>query len=426
VLIGANHRSSTMGLRDRLFVEDKDVANILHDLRDQDIDEALVLSTCDRTEIVAVGRASTDVARVIKSVLANHGQVDRNDMDRQLYSYVAEDAINHLFLVASSLDSQIVGEPQVLGQVKASHQLAKNHGMMGPCLDGVMQAAFSVAKKVRSETSVGERPVSIAAAAENIVDDVHGDLKDLRALLIGVGEMGELVATRFLNNGLHHLTIMHPLERRAGMLARKLECHVADMDELPDVLATADVIITALGKRHPVLDSDKVVQSLKSRRQRLQLIIDTGIPGDVDAAVNRIDNCYLYDLGDLERIALDGRSERVQQALHAHEIVALEASQFILDGAERRAVPALKELRNHFEGIREQALLEAGSDVEKATRLMMNRILHIPMEKLRGLAAHQPSELKMAELAIRRLFGLTNKPQINAGETKPGNIKKEP
>jgi len=433
VLIGANHRSSTMGLRDRLFVEDHHAPDILKNLQGLGLDEAMVLSTCDRTEIVAVGKETKATADAIKSVLSAHGDVDKNEMDTQLYSYCGEEAIRHLFLVTASLDSSVVGEPQVLGQVKASHLLAKSHGMAGPCLNGVMQAAFSAAKKVRTETTIGERPVSIAAVAENIVHSVHGDLAGLGALLIGVGEMGELIATRFLNRGLERLCVIHPLERRAGMLARKLECHRAGMDELADVLAEADVVITALGKRHPVLDSDKVLGALKRRRQRMQLIIDVAIPGDVDAAVNRIDDCYLYDLGDLERIALEGLTEREKDAVDAHQIITMETSRFVTGGLERRAAPALKELRNYFENLREQALLDGGDDAEKATRLLINRILHTPMEKLRGLAVHQPGEMKMAELAIRRLFGLpketaheTEHENTNSAGDETGTMKKEP
>ena len=407
-VVGLNHRSSSLGLRDRLFLEESQIPAVLGRLRLAGISHALVLSTCDRIEVQGMDDdPETAAARAIAAV-AQHAGVEHTELAGQTYTLVDADAVRQVFRVAAALDSLIVGEAQVLGQVKAGHRLAADAGMTGGGLEALIQAAYGAAKRVRSETAVGERPVSIAAAAARLARDLHGDLARVSGLLVGTGEMGELVAAQLKAEGLANLIVVHPSEGRAEALARTLDCHVGDFDELDRLLDEADVLLTALGSRRPVIDADMMLVALHRRRKKPVFLVDTSLPGDVEPAVNRLDEVFLYDLGDLERVAMEGRAGREQEAAAAMAIVDAEVEAFLRGRDERAAVPALNELRGHFEAARAEALAEAGDDAARATRLLVNRLLHAPSETMRRSAA-EDSDWPKWEALIRRLFGLSGR-----------------
>ncbi|MBI2978934.1 MAG: glutamyl-tRNA reductase [Rhodospirillales bacterium] len=405
-VVGLSHRSSTLGLRDQLFLEESQIPAVLGRLRLAGVGHALVLSTCDRIEVQGMDDdPETAAARAIAAV-AQHTGVEDAALAGQTYTLTDADAVRQMFRVAASLDSLIIGEPQVLGQVKAGHRMAADAGMTGGGLEALIQAAYGAAKRVRSETAIGERPVSIAAAAARLAHDLHGDLGRVSGLLVGTGEMGELVAAQLLGEGLGHLTVVHPNEGRAEALARTLNCNVGDFDELERLLDEADVLLTALGSRRQVIDADMMLVVLHRRRKRPVFLIDTSLPGDVEPAVNRLDEVFLYDLGDLERVAMEGRATREQEAAGALAIVDEEVESFLRGRDERAAVPALNELRGHFENVRSEVLAEAGDDAERATRLLVNRLLHAPSEAMRRAAAEE-TDWPRWEALIRRLFGLS-------------------
>jgi len=430
IVVGANHRSSGLALRDCLFVEDPEVPAFLARLRVAGLAEAVVLSTCDRVEVLAIHADREAAFRLVSEAMAARAGMAPAELAEQLYVHWDAEAVRHVFTVTASLDSQVVGEPQVLGQVKAGHRIAREAAMTGSGLEALLQAAYGAAKRVRTETAIGERPVSIAAAAVQLARDLHGDLGRCAGLLIGAGEMGELVAGELLAGGLGDLTATHPIEARAQATARALDCHVAPYGDMAERLAAADVVVAALGRRQRVLSADVVTAALRRRRRRPVFIVDAAMPGDVEPAVNRIDEAFLYDLDDLERVAMEGRSNREAEARAAWRIVDAEVAAFLHGRAERKATPALARLRAHFEAVRAGVLADAGGDAERATRLLVNRLLHGPSRALRALAAggagqtpgdHAPPDLDEAERTLNHLFGLdaddgTDEPSAAGGE----------
>ncbi|MFB3149208.1 MAG: glutamyl-tRNA reductase [Alphaproteobacteria bacterium] len=389
VVVGANHKSASLTLRDALFMEDAAVPAFLESLRTAGLSQAMVISTCDRTEVVTTECAVGEVAEIITSRFAETAGVSPSDLSNQLYALEGEEALEHLFAVATSLDSLVLGEPQVLGQVKASHRLGRDAGMMGQALEHIMQAAFAVAKRVRSETTIGESAVSIAAAAVQVAREVHGDLGRCRALMIGAGKISELVAAKLTEANLGGMTIADTVSSRAEAMARRFECHVAPLDTLAAALADADIVLGAIGRGSYLVSAEMVEGALKRRRYRPVFLIDAAMPGDIDPAVERLDGVFLYDLNDLERIALEGRERRQVAAAKARAIVREEVAAFGRGKAAEAAVPALSALRRRFEEVRAEVLADhPRAGAEEVTRRLVNRLLHAPSEALRNIAAN--------------------------------------
>lgn len=408
-MVGANQRSASLTVRDQLFVEEYAMAGLLDGLRDSGVEQALIVSTCDRVEVQAIHHDHEAAVGRIVELMAAHARLAPEDLNGALYVLSGEDAVRHIFTVTASLDSLVIGEPYVLGQVKASHRAARDAGMSGKELEAVLQAAYGAAKRVRTETAIGERPVSTAAAAVELARGVHGDLGRCGGLLVGTGDMGELVAEALLAGGLGHFVVIHPRAGRAEAMARTLNCHVAPFEDLARALADGDILVTALGARRSIVTAEMVKAALKSRRKRPVLLVDASIPGDIDTAVERLDGAFLYDLNDLEGVAMRGRASRENEAGAALDIIADEVAGFLRGRAARAAVPTLTALRRHFETAREAAIADAAGDAEKATRLLINRLLHGPSEALREIAAlgsEGAADLRGAERALNRLFRL--------------------
>lgn len=409
VVVGANHRSSSLALRDQLFVDDASVPAFLERARAGGLSQAMVLSTCDRVELWTAEADPGRAQAIIAALFAERAGIPAAGLAGQLYSLSGREAVRHCFAVAGSLESLIIGEPHVLGQVKAVHRLAREAGAIGEELETLLQAAYNAAKRVRSETRVAEGPVSIAAAAVQFARDLHGDLSNCEGLLVGAGDMGELVAEAMLGAGLRRLVVTAPRASRAEALAVSLGSHVVGFDELGDALAQADVVLSSVGGRHTAIGVAAVQAALKKRRRKPIFLVDAGIPGDVEPAVNRIDGAFLYDLTDLERVALEGRTTREAAAREAARIVEEEVSAFLRGRASRVAVPAIVALRGLFEEARRQALVDAGGDAEKATRLLVNRLLHDPSEAMKEIAGSGDrgrAEWAQTEKLLRRLFRL--------------------
>ena len=402
LVVGANHRTAPLSLRDTLFVDDLAQPDFLKDL---DLPQAVAVSTCDRVEVWTVCDDPEAVLPHIIETMARRGGLPAEAISGQIYTLLDREAVRHCFAVTASLDSLVIGEPQVLGQIKACHRLARESHRAGPDLDALMDAAYSAAKRVRSETPVAERPVSIAAAAVQLAKDLHGALSSSTALLVGAGDMGELVAEHLLAAGIVRLVVSAPRISRAEALAERLKCHAAPYENLASSLADADIVVTAVGGRQTVLSSEQVTSALRQRRRKPIFLVDTAVPGDIEPAVNRIDGAFLYDLADLERLAMEGRASREQAAAAGFVIIDQAADDFMRGRAERSAVPAIILLREHFENLRMQAISESGGDAEKATRLLVNRLLHDPSEMMKRLAGGDAG-WPAAEELLKKLFRL--------------------
>ena len=425
LVIGASHRTCSGALRDRLTTEEAEVPLMLGRLRDLGFTQAVWLSTCDRVEVQAVHERPGEAALAVADLLADRAGVPEPDLADQLYTHTGADAIRHLFAVACSLDSQIVGEPHILGQLKAAHRHAATAGLTGPELEAALQAAYAAAKRVRSETPIAEGATSLVAAAVQVARDLHGELKRCSGLLLGLGDMGALVLDGLREAGLGRLTVASPVDRRAESAARRLNSHFVPWADLDSALAGADIVVTAAGLGRYILTVPAMEAALKRRRRRPMFVVDAAIPADVDPGVTGLDEAFVYDLADLERVALQGRVGREAATRAAWAIVDEALAGFVRTRAERAAVPAVAALRAHFETERRRLLAEHGGlDAQAATRLLVNRLLHRPSEVLRSLAAEGDgaglTERAAAERLLLRLFGLGDEETSEDERREPG------
>jgi len=407
--VGVNHRSAPLDVRERVFVSEHELPAFYDSMRNAGIGEALLLSTCDRVELHLGHEDAAVAASAVRVWFTERAGEQAAALQAGLYVKQDEEALRQLFAIAGSLDSLIVGEPQVLGQVKESHRRAAKHNMIGTTLEPRLQAAYAAAKRVRTETAIGERPVSIASAAVEIARDVHGNLARSRALMIGAGEAGELIAERMKNHGLGHLGLTHRSRAMAGPVAERLAADLYDVAALHDRLTEADIVILAVGTGGHVLTREDLARALKRRRNKPIFVIDAAVPAEADPAIDRLDDVFLYGLDDLERVALAGRAGRAGEAQRAWAIVEEELVRFRNDRDQRRATPAVAALRARFETIRQDLLQELGTvEPEEATRRLVRRLLHDPSEALRELAARDPDAAERAEAILISLFRLSS------------------
>jgi glutamyl-tRNA reductase len=403
-VIGVNHRTCPDSLRERLYVDDSEVAAVIGTLRIRGVREAMVLSTCDRVEVTAVFQDGPMAPMTVATALGAPVGLRGEELVPYLYRHDGGEAVRHVFRVASALDSQVVGEPQVLGQVKAAQRLSQDLGAWGPSLDRVLQAAYAVAKRVRTETRIGEGAVSLATAAVARVQDLHGDLSSRSCLVIGGDELSVMIARQLREAGLHDLTVLDRFRRRAAVTAAELEAHHGPLDDLADALDRADVVIAGLGSGRYLITAETMETVLRRRRRRPVFLLDVAVPGDVEPAVHRLDEAYVYDIGDLERVTREGRAGREAEAAKAEALVEEALAAFDQELAVRDAGPDIARLRAHLEAqIREGA--GTGAEADALARRIAGRVLHAPSETMRRWAAAGRLDDETRGL-IAELFGL--------------------
>jgi glutamyl-tRNA reductase len=430
IVTGMNHRSAPVEVRERFAAPDPGPA-LAKLVASDEVEEAVLVSTCNRVEAVALVR-DLDAGRLrlrsfFRRELAGEALPAGLVLDEILYEHAGAVALQHVLRVTASLDSLVVGEPQILGQMKDAWRAALANGACGPILSRLFERAFSTAKRVRSETAIGQRPVSVARVAVELARQIFEDLADKSALLVGAGEMIELALEALRAHGLAAVRVANRTRRHAEELAARFGASAHGLDELPDLLARSDVVLTCLGGDAPLLGPGLFEAALRARRGRPLFAIDIAVPRNVAPEVNQLENVYLYDLDDLVGVAEANVEQRRREQLRAEAIVLEEQQRFDAWLAVLQAVPTIRDLRARAERIRaaelERVLGRLGLDpaqregVEQLSRALVNKLLHAPVARLRE-AAERDEALAHLE-AARALFGLDEATDPAADAPRP-------
>ena len=416
-VIGLNYRTCSDPIRERLYVADEEIHRLLQSLGQGGFRDAVALSTCDRVEILGNHDATGDPIYAVSHALSETTGLDPLRIQPLLYNHVSTDALKHLFRVAASLDSIVIGEPQILGQVRASYRKAQDLGMVGRDLAQLFQAAYTTAKRVRSETAVAQGAVSLIAVALQIARSIHGDLSHCSATILGADEMALMIADSMRGAGLANLVIADRNARRATRVAHDLAANSVDFERRGEFLAQSDIVLCATGSGQYILTEELMQSVLKARRRRPVFVIDLAVPSDVEPAIERLDAVFIYNLDDLERLALEGKSGREVAIADAEAIVQTQVEHFLGDLSAREAGPLIREMRDAAESARERILSERpGADAAEATKLLASRLLHRPTETIRRLAAEQGLDQRTERL-VRQLLVPDNGPEGDESES---------
>lgn len=395
-VVGLSHRTAPIEVRERLATHTRDLEGALQRLRRlEGITEACVVSTCNRVEIYTAGQVDgPTMRRQVRRFLAEGAGVLMDDLEPHLIQHDGEAALSHLFRVASSLDSMVLGEPQILGQVKEAYRKSVDAGALRSELNPVFQRAFSVAKRVRSETGVAENAVSMSFAAVELGRQIFADLQGREVLLVGAGKMGGLAAKHLWANGVGRIRVASRRLSTAEALAKEVSGTAASLEDLPLLLSTADIVICSTAAPGYVIDRKMVSRVLRSRRYRPLLIVDIAVPRDVEPKVGTLDNVFVYDVDDLEGVLEQNRKKRNREAEAAESLVRDEVSRFVAWRNAQRVVPVIKALRSKAASVVhaevERTLGGSGQldpKMEKRVRAManaiMNKLLHPVLTRLK-------------------------------------------
>src|SRR4051794_23511294 len=414
IAVGVNHRTAPVDVRERLSVAPAQMPETLDELRALDgIDGATVLSTCNRVE--AIVSAREDVIEPIVDWLTRRAGTARSELEKHVYILRHADVLKHLFRVASGLDSMIVGEPQIGGQVRAAFLASRECGTLDSLLSQVFDQTMRVAKKVRTDTGIGEHAVSVPYAAVELARKIFGELHGLQVLLLGAGEMGELTAEHLSAFGLEQIFVANRSHDRAIELAERFHGQAVKFEGIEPYLATCDIVIASTAAPHFVVETDHVHRALATRRRRNLFLIDLSVPRNIDPEIASIDGAYLYNIDDLQQVADANRELRMQKAGEAEEIVEREVEGFRRRLVAQDAVPTIVELQGRLEDIRthelEKCLRRMGpmtpeqrGAIEQLSTQLVNKILHYPILQLKE--AEEPAERETLRKTIRKIFGL--------------------
>jgi glutamyl-tRNA reductase len=412
-LLGVNHKSTPLEIREKMALTDG-YEGPLSRLRDQpSVQEYYLLSTCNRVELIWV---SDDTEKTTESMLRFlfGDAVTQQDWGKFSYLYHDGEAVKHLFRVSASLDSMVVGEAQILGQIKEAYRYASQYGCTGLLLNKLLHKSFSVAKRVRSETGIGSSAVSISSAAVELARKIFGNLSDKKVLLIGAGEMAELAAEHLIGQGVQSVAVANRTLSRAVALAKRFNGKACSLEELGSQMEQVDIIVSSTGASELIIRSEEVKPLMRTRRNRPLFFIDIAVPRDLDPALNELDNVFLYDIDDLSQVVEMNRSGREKEAVKAHRIVDEETLKFSSWQESLTVTPTIAALRRKADAICEQELAktlarmdltQADRDrVEKLARAIASKMLHNPMRYLKSESCRKGDELKID--MVRTVFGL--------------------
>jgi glutamyl-tRNA reductase len=416
IALGLNHLTAPVSLREQVAFDADAAGAALRELKGEPgVEEALILSTCNRTELYVSVAAGAEQAP--QAWFSRHHQLTPGKLDEFLYRHDEDAAVRHMFRVATGLDSMVLGEPQILGQVKDAYQLARQAHALGAPLDRLLQNTFAVAKRVRTETRIGAHTVSVAFTAVRLAEQVFTDLKQACVLLIGAGDTIELTARHLVDKNVRRLIVANRTLENAQDLASRYGGYSIALADLPQHLAEADIVISSTAARQPVVTRAMVEQAVATRKRRPMFMVDIAVPRDIDPTVAELEDVYLYGIDDLQQVIDDNRRSRQAAAREAEAIIDLQVTRYM---AWRRALtvrnPAI-DLRQHAEHYRDevlakaQAMLDHGKPPQEAlvflANTLTNKLLHHPSARLREAALSGDLDLLHA---AGRLYGTDDEP----------------
>ena len=416
ILAGINHRTAPVEIRERMNIgEARLVAALQNVTRRTGIRESIIFSTCNRVEVLANAEDQLDPEPVIRQFLADFHHCDLAAYESYLYWRRHQDAVLHLFRVASSLDSMILGEPQILGQVKRAFTIAQEAGAVKRELYEVVNQALAVARKVRRETGLGQSAVSVPYAAVELARTIFGRLQGKTLFLIGAGKVSEIASRHLLRSGASELYVSNRTLDRAVELAQRFRGAVIPFDDLHESLHKADIVISSTGAPNFIVRKEQVEQILAVRKHRPIFFVDIAVPRDIDPSVNDLEGAYVYDIDDLEQVVESNRKQREKEAERAEEMVRQEVQRLVKRLASRAVAPTIVALEQSLEMIRDKEMERFHSRlatltpdqrqaVDQLTQGILNKILHGPITELKS-GAGNPEHGTLVHL-VRKIFGL--------------------
>jgi glutamyl-tRNA reductase len=415
-LIGVNHNTAPLEVRERLAVSEDRLPEVVSTLVKQPgVDEGMVLSTCNRVEVLTSTRQGADLRGFLRNYFGL-GSEQQAKLDSHIYEFEKREAVRHVFRVASSLDSMVVGEPQILGQVKEAYAVARGLGAIHSALEALLSRAFAVAKRVRTETAIGSSTVSIASVAVELAEKIFGSLENKTVFLVGAGKMAELAARHLMARGAGKIMISNRTHERAVELAESFDGQAVPFDRLHQFADHADIVLTSTGASEPIFRKHHGEALLRVRKNRPVFFIDIAVPRNVAPEVNKLDGLFVYDIDDLQSIASKNTAERRREAERAEKIIELEVDRFASRMKSLEVVPTILSLQEYCETIRQaeidrirgrlgQISPDQEAAIEAMSRAIINKLLHTPITTLKSSAAH-PEAATIHEM-IRRIFNLT-------------------
>jgi glutamyl-tRNA reductase len=427
-LIGVNHNTAPLEVRERLAVSESQLAEAVRFLVQQPgVEEGMVLSTCNRVEVLTSTRQGAD----LRSFLQSYFRVNPDSLQSHIYEFQERAAVRHVFRVASSLDSMVVGEPQILGQVKEAYAVARSLGAINSGLEALLSRAFAVAKRVRTETAIGSSSVSVASVAVDLAEKIFGSLKNKTVYLVGAGKMAELASRQLLSRGAGKILISNRTYERSADLAELLGGRAIPFDQLYQAAEQADIILTSTGSAEPLFRKDHAERLGSRRRGRPVFFIDIAVPRNVAPEVNRLEGMFVYDIDDLQSVASKNTAEREKEAERAEKIVEMEVERFALRIKSLEVVPTILSLQEYCETIRQAEIdrirgrlgkisSEQEAAIDAMTRGIINKLLHTPITTLKS-SASRPEAETIHEM-IRRIFNLESR-NLEKRNTESKNLE---
>jgi len=413
---GVSHKTAPVEVRECLAFREETLPAALADLRARTgVSEAVILSTCNRVEITLTTEYAADPQLIVDSFLSDHKSVSTASIGPHLYRHEGQDAIHHLFRVAASLDSMVVGEPQILGQLKNAYAVAKESGAVCGWLEGLMTRAFSVAKRVRSETGIGQMAVSVSYAAVELARKIFGDLNNRTVMIVGAGKMSELAARHLRRSGASHVFVTNRTHERAVEMAELFQGTPVEYSRFIGMLPEVDILIASSGAPHYILKKDDMQRVISARRNKPMFLIDIAVPRNIEPTINDLDNVFLYDIDDLQEVVNSNLRERAKEADHAEKMVAEEVERMMARLKVAEVTPTIVGLQEQLEQIRlgelEKVKRRMGpltpqqeEALEALTRGIINKVAHGPISELRSQAGKPEGAHVIA--AIRKAFHL--------------------